>query len=220
MVLASKDALKRAPASKLKAAPIPKDALSPQEHTEKGHIHCRVIVQMLGKPAEFIDQTLRDFMEVLKEDERYIILSVHYEKPEPQDDLFSTFAEVELWAKKLDHLIEICIDYMPASIEILEPDTFKLQASGFSGFLNDMQAKLHELDMIAKTLGKQNVNLRLNATQLVKNLLLLILKDGPKTDALVARQMGIGVQDLPKVLNQLLQEGYISKEGDGYRLKK
>lgn len=192
-----------------------KDDLNKFERLQKGHIHARVIIEMMGKPKEYVEKLLKDYMKVLDEDERFEIKSKEFEVPtETEDKLFTTFCEAELWVKQLDSLVELCIDYMPSSIEIIEPEEFRFQASRFSNFLNDMQAKLHQLDMVAKTLDKQNQNLRVNATQLLKNLALFAVKDQPKTTEELSKIMGIPANDLEHILHPLIKEKLIKKEGE------
>lgn len=188
---------------------------SSSERISKGQIQARIIVEMMGKPADYVQKLLEDYMKVLKEDDRYIVESMDFEKPSETDaGIFSTFCEIVLWAKQIEHLIELCIDYMPSSVEILSPETMKLPSSRFSAFLNDMQAKLHQLDMVAKTLDKQNQNLRNNASQLVKNIIMIALRDGPSTMEEISKLSGIKKDDLPAVLKPLEKKGIIKKEGD------
>lgn len=188
---------------------------SPSERISKGQIQGRIIVEMMGKPADYVQKLLEDYMKVLKEDDRFIVESMEFEKPSKDDDgMYSTFCETVLWAKKIENLVELCIDYMPSSVEILSPETLRLASSRFSAFLNDMQAKLHQLDMVAKTLDKQNQNLRNNASQLVKNIVMVILRDGAHSIQEVAKLSGIKKDDLPAVLKPLEKKGIIKREGD------
>ena len=58
------------------------------------------------------------------------------------------FAELEVKTASLTHIINFCFEYMPSLIEIIEPYELKISSADVSSFLNDLQAKLHGVDML------------------------------------------------------------------------
>ncbi len=103
------------------------------ERLEKGQIHFRTIVEVVGRPKEHVEETIRGHVEKIKKDESLEIINQDFadvkkeEDKENQEGLWLTFVELELWIKNLPSLIGFCFDYMPSSVEIIEPKqlTFK-----------------------------------------------------------------------------------------------
>jgi len=64
--------------------------------------------------------------------------------------------------KGIPKLIGFCFDYMPSSIEISKPDEFVMKKSTVENLMNDLQARLHDVDMIIKKQKNENDFLRKN----------------------------------------------------------
>jgi hypothetical protein len=177
-------------------------------------IIARVIIEMMGAPKEYIEKTLTDYLEKLKKDGIKIKQEI-VEKAKEQGELFSTFAELDIEFDKMEDLFGFCFDSMPSSVEILEPEDLQISANDFSNYLNDLQAKLHEVDMVVKTTRAQNAVLDKNAMNVFKNFIKYLCKDG-MTIAEMAKIVGIEEKQLQKFVDILLKEEKIKKEGDKY----
>ena len=70
---------------------------------------------------------------------------------------WSVFSEIELKFDDINEITVFCFEYMPSSIEILEPEELKFESTNFAGFLNDLLARLHEYDMVVKNLQAENM---------------------------------------------------------------
>ncbi len=88
---------------------------------------------------------------------------------EKTGDLFVTFAEVEFLTTTLDRLMELCFQYMPSSLEVVEPSEFRFSLNDANAMLNVLLARLHKYDEIAKTmiLETQMLQNRLNQSQMI-----------------------------------------------------
>ena len=64
--------------------------------------------------------------------------------------MYTCFAEVEIKVISLLRLIELIFDFMPSSIEILEPSELKFDVLETTSFLNNLTGRLHRYDEIAK----------------------------------------------------------------------
>ena len=146
------------------------------EDKKSDHLRCRIIIEMLGKPKEHISKTLRDYIQKIKEDENLLVLNEKFAEPEKKENLWSTFVELEMVVKGIPNLIGFCFDYMPSSIEILKPEEFTLKNRDISNFMNDLQAKLHNIDMITKKLRVENEFLKRNMKKSFENSITLLLK--------------------------------------------
>ncbi|MBS3075940.1 hypothetical protein J4429_05805 [Candidatus Pacearchaeota archaeon] len=118
-------------------------------------IKARFIFEILGKPAEHIKNTLDEFINKLGENKNLEITSKKVHEPKPMEDknaqdLFTTFAEVEIAADNLNTIFAIVLNMLPAHVEITEPEDIKLNNFDLSFVLSDLSVKLHKYDEIAK----------------------------------------------------------------------
>jgi hypothetical protein len=132
--------------------------------------------------------------------------------------MFSMFVELEFWAKSINDITSFCFDYMPSSLEILEPQTLHHKAHDFSGFLNDLQAKLHTLDMIVKKVRQENKILSSNIDNVFRNFMSYVLFGDAKTAEELATIVGIPVHNMEAILQKLESAGHLKKENNKYKL--
>lgn len=124
-----------------------------KEKISKGWIRAILIIQILGKPADHIEQTLKLAIDNLAKDRRINLIEkkVHPAKlVEGTEQVFTTFAEVEILVSEISKLIDLIFDYMPASVEILEPSNFSLKLEDANSLLNDLATRIHQYDMLLK----------------------------------------------------------------------
>jgi len=185
-------------------------------------ITCRAVIEVLGKPKEHVEKSILEYLEKINSDERYEIKSkeVAELKKQEEQELWSIFAELEFVAKRVEDIIAFCFDYMPSLIEVLEPQELKFTAEETSHFFNDMQAKLHQVDMVAKQLKMQNDYLQKNMGSLLKNYLLVLLGKNKLTIEQLTGFTGVDQKKLGDYLDRLIDQGKVDQDGDYYYLKK
>ncbi len=113
------------------------------------------VIEMAGKPKEYIEQTIREYADTIKKDKNFYVYKEDFAETRQHEGLFSTFVELEIAAKNPQGMVAFCFDYMPSSVDVIEPLNFSFDAYQFSSLLNDMQAKLHNIDMLVKTMRTQ-----------------------------------------------------------------
>ena len=121
-----------------------------EKQGKHAHIRCRTIIEVLGKPKEHVETALNQYIGHIKEDSELVVLNEEYSDVKEQGKLWSKFAELELVIKGTRKLISFCFEYMPSSLEILKPEHLIMRNAEISNFLNDLQARLHNVDMIVK----------------------------------------------------------------------
>ncbi len=190
-----------------------------REKLEKGYIHYNTIIEILGGPKEHVVSTLKAYVEKIRADENYTIFKEDYSEPKEVDKLFSQFVELDMLAKDASAIAFFCFDYMPSSIEIIEPENFHYRAADFSGFFNDLQARLHKIDRFVKELSAQHKNLLRNSNLLLRNNVLIILthKGALNLDEL-SKRAGIPSTQLKPFVEQMVKERYITFDGSAYAL--
>ncbi|MBN1503150.1 hypothetical protein JW930_06395 [Candidatus Woesearchaeota archaeon] len=186
-----------------------------KQKISEGDIHFRTIIEVLGKPAEHIEKTLQNYLKKIEEDKEIKLIRKEVAKPKPHEDLFTIFAELELLTKNASALVSFCFDYMPSSIEILAPEQLIYESNDLSDFLNDMQARLHAVNIGAQEIKQKNIYLIQNTSILLRNFIFYILEK-PITIAEIGKITGVPEKDVSKVLGILIKEGKIVQDKDKY----
>ncbi len=115
------------------------------------------VFEILGRPPEHIKETLSDLIDKLEKIPGISIdnKTIHDAKPvekEGVENLFTSFAEVEVNADELNNLLLIVFHMLPAHVEILEPRELRFKNFDISSMLSELTVKLHKYDEIAKGL--------------------------------------------------------------------
>jgi len=113
-----------------------------------------IMLEILGRPAEHIKKILSEIIDKLSKEKDTILTSKKIAEPkqvEGQDNLFSSFAEIEL-ETVLEKLMIICFNYMPSHVEIIYPEDLRIKNSDLNMFLNELIRRLHQYDELAKGL--------------------------------------------------------------------
>ena len=187
---------------------------------EQTHIRCKTIIEVLGKPKDHVEKAIRDYVEKIKNDPELIVMNADFSKAEEKEKLFAIFVELDIVIKGIPKLIGFCFDYMPSSIEITKPDEFAVKKSTVENFINDLQARLHDVDMIVKKQKNENTFLKKNLVKAVSNTILLSLAAGDMGMENLSRATGIAEKELKVFLDDLIKEDKIKKEDDMYSLVK
>jgi hypothetical protein len=180
----------------------------------------RVVIEVLGRPAEHVESSLQGYIEKIKKDEKYEVLqqgSAEIKKREDQD-LWAKFAELEVKTKEWEEVTRFCFDYMPSIIEIVSPKEITFKGKDLSMFLNDMQAKLHQVDMVAKQMRIEHEHMKKNTRKLLKNYITVALGKRELSAQELSAVTGIDKDMLADFLDTLIDEGKIDLNKDKYCL--
>ena len=186
--------------------------------SEKTHVRCKTIIEILGKPKEHVEKTMRMYVDKIKQDSGLILLNVDFSDAEEKDKLWAAFAEIEMIVKGIPNLIGFCFDYMPSSIEILKPEEFAMKASTIQDFVNDLQARLHTVDMVVKKQKNENDFLKRNMNAAIRNIILLSLAKNKLDKEYLSKLTGIKENELDVFLKNLIEEKKIKEENNIYSL--
>ena len=188
-----------------------------KEQAQHAKIRCRTIIEVLGKPKEHVDKTLREYVQKIKDDTDFVILKEDFSGAEEQKDgYFSVFVELELLSKGLKPLIGFCFNYMPSSIEIEKPEELVLPVPMVNALLNDLQARLHKVDMVVKQQSNENRFLKGNLRSSIRNIIMVSLALKQSTIDKLSKATGIEKKQLTAFLDDLVKEGEVQKNGEAY----
>ena len=182
-------------------------------------ITVRVIIELLGKPQEHIEKTIREYVDQIKKDKTFQVQRVEFSeiKKQEQAELWAAFAELEFTTDFSD-FTSFCFQYMPSVIEVLEPRKITFTDEQASLFLNDLQARLHQVDMIAKQLNVEVQYLKKNMTGLFRNYLTVLLSNRQLTALQISTLTGVPQDAVEDYLDVLIDEKVVKMDRDKYIL--
>ena len=188
---------------------------------DEGHILAKAIIEVLGRPKEHVEETMKLVIDKAKklEDVELVKKKVH-ESEKQEGGMFSTFTEMEILTKNMNTLFSFCLDFMPSSIDILEPVQHDLESGDLNALLNDFLATLHKIDMLTKNFKMENELLKRNVRTLLTNLIVISLKQKSKTEAQLAKHIGVGADKIGVFLEDLEKNKVIKKKDNKYEIAK
>jgi len=186
---------------------------------EKEEIFTKVIIEVVGTPKEHVENSLKMVLDNIKKEPAISPEKMKVFRPKPIDNYFSAFAELDLRFDSTGALIGFCFDYMPSSVEIVRPEQLGIGSVEMGGLLNDLLSKLHNVNMAVTQLKTENDNLKNNAEGLLKNIIMLSIREKPKNIDEIARDLGIRSADLKPFVDKYVEEGRIEEREGLYKLK-
>lgn len=120
-------------------------------------IKAKIIIELLGKPKEHIEETMNKVLDELKERKGVEILNKETLEAKKLEKFFSIFSDLDIKCVDISTLLGVCFDFMPSSVEILEPDKLSFESKYMDNFLNDLLAKLHQQSMVVRNLHAENI---------------------------------------------------------------
>jgi hypothetical protein len=182
----------------------------------------RAMIEVLGKPKEHVEKALQTYLQHLKEDSSFQVVQVDIAevKKQEKDELWATFADLEIKTEKVEHLISFCFDYMPSTLDIIEPAEFTLKDVELTNLLNDLQAHLHRVDMVAKQVKVENDVYKNNLGSLLHNYVKVLLTKGDLSAEQLSKLTGVTKEQLEDFLDKMIDKGVIDLKKGMYTLKK
>jgi len=133
-----------------------------------------MIVEILGRPAEHAREAIEKFMENLDKVKGIEVLKKDFSEPklvEKEKDLHTCFCETEFTSENMSQLVDIMFDFMPSSIEILDPPRVSLESSEATSLLNGISGRLHRYDDIVKIVQNREKSM-INDIKIARKLLI------------------------------------------------
>jgi len=112
-----------------------------------------MILEIIGKPAEHLVETLEEIIKELSKEKGVKINNKKINEPaelKDKKDFFTTFAEIEIEVEEIIQLATLMFKYMPAHIEVLSPESISLTNNEYGDLLSELTRRLHKYDEVAR----------------------------------------------------------------------
>ena len=190
-----------------------------KEKIAEGYIHFNTIIEMVGKPKEHIQSTIKDYVSKIESHPEYTLTKKDISKAKKADDgFFSTFAELDILVKDIHGVFAFCFNVMPASVEILEPSELVLDNVAITDVVNELMAKLHEVDMVAKGSNQKIASISQNFNGLTSNFVKYACSTKPRKIEEISDITGMPTKALMPLMDLLVKDKKLKKEGELYKI--
>jgi hypothetical protein len=193
-----------------------------QKKIAKGAVLAQVSFEVVGNPKEHVEKTIKDFMDNIKKDNQINILNEEYgeaEEVKDSDGLWSTFCDAEVLSDSLDKFNWLCVNFMPASIDVIAPEKLIINDKDLTNWFNDLLAKLHEVSISYRQATTKEDLLIANMNFLIQNSILLAAENY-HTEQEIGRKIGIDAEQLKPFFEALVKSSKLEKKGEEYKRKK
>lgn len=118
-----------------------------------------MIIEVLGRPKEHLVETLENLATQIDEERGVEVISKKINEPKEVDkekDLYTSFMEIEIEVNNPNLIAALMFKYMPAHVEVVEPEKMVMSNNSLSDLLNEITRRLHKYDELAKVMQAQN----------------------------------------------------------------
>ena len=132
----------------------------------------KAIIDIAGKPESAVSQALDKTEERIEGIENVKVLELAKAEPELNENtngMYTAFLDLEIECSTPRVAMQFIIDYLPTSVEIIEPSKLKISSEEFGDVLNDMvRFQIKNVNDI-HNLKVHNYNLKKQIDELSKN---------------------------------------------------
>lgn len=118
------------------------------------------ILEILGRPPEFLTETLNNIIKKMGEEKGVKIKNSKINQPvllKDQKDFYTSFAEIEIEAEDIFSVVILMFKYMPAHIEIISPQHISLTNAEWGDILSELTRRLHGYEEIARIMQNEKL---------------------------------------------------------------
>ncbi len=126
-----------------------------RDNRETKGIRVMLIIEVIGRPPEHLIETLENIIKRIGEEKGVVVKSKKINEPKlmkDKKDFYSSFAEIEVEVEEILYLAVLMFKYMPAHVEIIEPELIALTNNGWNDIFNELTRRLHGYDEVARIL--------------------------------------------------------------------
>lgn len=123
------------------------------EIEETKGIRAVMILEIIGKPPEHLLKTLESLIKNMDNEKGVVVKEKSIKDPilmKNEKDFYTTHAEIEVEVEEIMQLVGLMFKYMPANVEIINPELIVLTNNGWSEILTEITRRIHGYDEITR----------------------------------------------------------------------
>ena len=166
---------------------------------------------------------MQSFLDNINQDQQITTIAEDLEEVieiDESDGLFSAAAEVEYLVLGLEKLTWLAFNFMPASIEIKEPRELTFKEKDFTNWINDLLAKLHEVNTTHTGLKTEHGALIKNLNAAIRNNILMAMDLVGNEPEAIAGRVGMQADIVEKYMHAMAKEKQLLFKDGAFSKKK
>lgn len=145
--------------------------MSLDKKENNGKILAMMIIEVIGKPPEHLNETLENLIKKIDEEKGVRVIGKKINQPKlikEKGDFYTNFAEIEVEVEEMLYIAILMFKYMPAHIEIISPEIIALTNNGWNEIFNELTRRLHGYDEVARILQVEKALLERKLKEILK----------------------------------------------------
>ncbi len=192
-------------------------------------------IQVLTNSKEYAEELSKKYVENItqaedeKHNRKYHIISKKIEKPKKlktadkqKDEKGSVFKfdlDLDIGIKNRSYLFDFCFDYLPFFVEVTSPMIIDFTASDLTNYVSSIQATIHKIDEALKEANLKYQNMSKSMVRMLRNNILLSLKEKDKTLKEISKNVGIDEEQIKSFVENMVNDHEIKLKGGKYSVK-
>lgn len=177
------------------------------------NVKTKVLLEVAGFPKEHVEKTIKAVIDTISKNKDYKLEENEFLQTEEKEGVFSAISEATITFQDISDLYGFCFDFMPSSVDIIEPEEMKITAREFNASLNDLLATLHNHDMFLKNSNAKLKIVTNNLTNLLSNFILHLTEKEIEM-AELSKQLGIPEEHLKSFIEEMEKQNLITRNGN------
>ncbi len=174
-------------------------------------VRAKVVIEVLGRPKDHVEKTRDDVLSKIKEDEEYEVAKEYLAEAKEEDEgFFSSFMELDLWFVNMSKLLSFTLYFLPAHIEMIEPEQQVIKLPAANEFLSELAMKMHRVDELYQEAQAERDQLNRALTKVLDAAILAVVDQQPRTQEEIGKLLGILPEGLTDYLGFLASSGKLT----------
>jgi hypothetical protein len=187
-----------------------------QKKIKSGAVLCQVAFEIIGNPKEYVEKAIQTYVNNIRNDSQIKILNEEFgDAEEIEGGLFSTYADLEMLFDNLEKVNWLCVNFMPASVDIIAPEELTFSDKDLTNWFNDLLAKLHEISASVRQTTTKDQLAVMTMNALIQNAIILASEHYNKPEE-ISKKTGIPEEQLKPFFDALVKQGKLEKKGEEY----
>jgi hypothetical protein len=200
--------------------------------------------QILTKSKEYAQEVSKKYAESIKQaqdqkqNKKYFIIKQDISKPEKlskeelkdvpgENEAYTCMLDFEIGVKKKTNIFDFCFEFMPFFVEVVSPMNINFTASELTNYITNIQATIHKIDETLKAYKLRTEDLTnkygilsKNMVRMLRNNIILTLKQKSKDIKEISKSVGIPEEQLKPFIDTMVDDKEIKLEKNKYKFVK
>ncbi len=124
----------------------------------KPWLKAKMLIEVAGFPQEHVDSTIKLIAEKFAADRKDVrnvskkINAANKVDSKELAEFYSGFLEIDAEYADVIPLLHLTLEFMPAHVEILEPQNFQMESTDLTELFTDLSGRIHQYESIVRGL--------------------------------------------------------------------